>query len=278
MQLQKLLLLGSAAVGVVAAPHMARQVNDLPYCVSGVDGPGNFDSAGCDGKCILTEDAEGENHGRNSGSRGNLTIAFLPDGQASTCDQNPLSGLVLTTSTIPVGYTCFNITDIFGGNNNTGFQEADGELFYLNGTKMEPNGINWHIQNQDDFSPETNYSRVWYEQFSYAQAEPGENGTWVFYIYAFDDCRQRGPDRNVEPEDNPWFENSCQTEEGGQCQTVPYSIRSFAINRADAYISRRGQCIPWAYMGSKEAAASLGGRSLSLVAMVASFIIAILML
>ncbi|KAL6410866.1 hypothetical protein AUP68_07298 [Ilyonectria robusta] len=79
--------------------------------------------------------------------------------------------------------------------------------------------------------------------------EAGEDAPWVFHIYAFLDCQQIVDGDNVGQDDSPWFETSCQTNEGGQCQTVPYSIKSFAINSAVDYNDQHGQCEAWAYKG-----------------------------
>jgi hypothetical protein len=183
---------------------------------------------------------------------GNVTIAFHSDGQDS-CESDPSSGLVLTTSTLPNAYTCFNVSDIFSQKNSTGFQNATQHIYTFapNGTQvtLEPNGVDWWLGNQGSFDSKANYSRIWYNQVNQTDAEAGEAAGWVLYIYAFDDCEQLGDD-NSNPDDFPWFESSCQTEEAGQCQTVPYSIKSFAIHSATDYNKARDGCNTWAYMGA----------------------------
>ncbi|KPM45202.1 hypothetical protein AK830_g1309 [Neonectria ditissima] len=183
---------------------------------------------------------------------GNLTIAFFANDQQGSCDSNDTSdGLVLTTSSIPTGYTCFNLTDIFSQSNDTGFQNATSTVYDRNGEIIQPNGIDWLLQNRDSFDSKTNYSRVWYEQVNRTgDVEAGEEASWVFYIYAFPDCQQIADGDNVDQDDYPWFETSCQTDNGGQCQMVPYSIKSFAINSAADYNNRHGQCEEWAYKGA----------------------------
>lgn len=106
---------------------------------------------------------------------------------------------------------------------------------------------------------------MWYEQTNLSQVEPDKDGTWVFYIYAFDDCEQLSPNEDTEPEEFPWFETSCQTETGGQCQTVPRTIRSFGILPAADYNQGKGQCNVWAFMG---AAPSFGPQALLFTASV----------
>ncbi|KAH7020479.1 hypothetical protein EDB80DRAFT_634000 [Ilyonectria destructans] len=188
------------------------------------------------------------------GARGNwnLTVAFFADDQQASCDSNDTSdALVLTTSSIPTGFTCFNLTDIFSQSNDTGFQNATSPVYDRDGDVIQPNGIDWLLQNRDSFDSKVNYSRVWYEQVNRTgDFEAGEDAPWVFYIYAFPDCQQIVDGDNVDQDDYPWFETSCQTDEGGECQTIPYSIKSFAINSAADYNDQHGQCEAWAYKGA----------------------------
>ncbi|KAK7425870.1 hypothetical protein QQZ08_007584 [Neonectria magnoliae] len=207
---------------------------------------------------------------------GNITVAFFADDQQDSCDSNDTSdSLVLTTSSIPTGFTCFNLTDIFSRSNDTGFQNATSPVYDSDGDVIQPNGIDWLLQNRGSFDSKTNYSRVWYEQVNRTgDVEAGEDASWVFYIYAFPDCQQIVDGDNVDEDDYPWFETSCQTEDGGQCQTVPYSIKSFAINTAADYNKNHGQCEAWAYQG----AAARFGHSISITVPVLACIAAVTLL
>ncbi|KAJ3546616.1 hypothetical protein NM208_g1921 [Fusarium decemcellulare] len=186
-----------------------------------------------------------------SSDNGNLTVAFFANEEESSCQANDTSkGLVLTTSSIPTGFTCFNVKDIFSQSNDTGFQNATQRIYDSNWNLLEPNGIHWLLRNRDDFDSKANYSRTLYEQVNETgEIAAGEAATWVFYIYAFEDCAQVGGEE-YEYEDYPWVETSCQTKEGGQCQTLPYSIKSFGINSATEYNHAHGQCEIWALMGA----------------------------
>lgn len=179
-------------------------------------------------------------------------MAFFANDQEGSCkDSDTSNALVLTTSSVPRAYTCFNVTDIFSQSNNSGFQN-DTSLIWDHGpdpVEHHPPGIAWLLQNQDAFDSKANYTRVWYEQVNQTgEIKAGEDGAWVFYTYAFPDCEQVGGD-DFELADYPWFETSCQTESGGQCQTVPSPIKSFAIASAAQYNSAQN-CEEWAYLGA----------------------------
>ncbi|KAJ3538277.1 hypothetical protein NM208_g5976 [Fusarium decemcellulare] len=196
----------------------------------------------------------------------NLTIAFFSDSQEDSCQSNDTSkGLVLTTDSIPTSYTCFNVSDIFSQSEKVGFQNGTMPVRGGDGQFVEPNGVHWLLEKADNFSSKTNYSRVWYEQTS--PDGVGEDGSWVFYVYAFEDCEQIVDGDYVDSDRFPWYETSCLTERGGQCRTLPYSIKSFAINKAASYNKNHGGCEEWAYKGSK---ASTRSSSLTLAVGLAS--------
>ncbi|KAJ4328365.1 hypothetical protein N0V84_001236 [Fusarium piperis] len=202
---------------------------------------------------------------------GNITVAFFADNEEDSCQANDANkttkGLVLTTSDLPSAYTCFNLSDIFSQSNDTGFMNATSRVYDLDYELLDPNGVHWLLRNRDNFDSNANYSRVWYEQVNQTgEIKAGEDSPWVFYVYAFEDCQQTGG--NDDPyEAWPWFENSCQTEIGGECRTVPYSIKSFAIHQSLAYNIRHGGCEEWAFLG---AAPRFRGRVSALVTLSAS--------
>ncbi|CAG9948333.1 unnamed protein product [Clonostachys rosea f. rosea IK726] len=198
------------------------------------------------------------------GHSGNLTVAFFSNELGGSCDINATTNrLALTTQTIPNSYTCFNVSDIFSQSNTTGFTNATQHVYNTD----EPNGIFWRLESEGSYDSQTNYSRVWYEQYAPGNIQVGENASWVVYFYAFPDCKQLDPEKeDADPDLNPWFEDSCQTEPGGQCRTTPYSIRSFAINSAEDYNKGHGGCETWAYQGSSGAPSfSQPSRTLSVI-------------
>ncbi|RSL65937.1 hypothetical protein CEP54_004011 [Fusarium duplospermum] len=204
---------------------------------------------------------------------GNITVAFFADEEEDACQANDANktttGLVLTTSDLPSAYTCFNLSDIFSQSNDTGFMNATWRVYDSDYDLREPNGVHWLLRNRDNFDSKANYSRVWYEQVNQTgEIKAGEDSPWVFYIYAFEDCEQMMAGTDDPYEKWPWFENSCQTEIGGECRTVPYSIKSFAIHQSLAYNIGHGGCEEWAFLG---AAPRVGESVLALVALSASF-------
>ena len=159
----------------------------------------------------------------------------------------------MTTSTVPSGATCFNVSDLFSPqkqHNTTGFQNSSQPI---HGDPL-PNGVSWLIRNKDHYDPMANYSNVWFRQVNESGTRhEGEAASWVFYTYAFPDCQQQhrdGPGEHTDPEDSPWFETSCQTSDKGQCRLTPNPIMSFYINKASDYNAGHGGCERWAYMGA----------------------------
>lgn len=183
-----------------------------------------------------------------------MTIAFFTNDQGESCQAKDTSkGIILTTSSIPTELICFNLTDIFSQSNDTGFQEA------LQPLEDKSTGVNWLLQNRDEFDSKANYSQIRYELLNKTtEDESGEVSAWSLYVYAFSNCQQIVDGDNVDADDFPWFESTCQTKEGGECQGVPYPIRSFAIVSAN----KKGECEAWAKQGS---ATKVSGRALPLV-------------
>ncbi|OAR01231.1 hypothetical protein LLEC1_00184 [Akanthomyces lecanii] len=181
---------------------------------------------------------------------GNLTIALFADGQGDSCNANDISNtMTLTTSSVPVSYTCFNVSDIFSQSNSTGFQNATSNVYDSDGDIQQPNGVAWFLQNEGLYDAIANYSRVWYSQANMSEIKEGKDAPWVFYTYAFANCRQLGEGHPKEGAD-PWFETSCQTKKDGQCRSTPGRIVSFAINRANSYNRGHGGCETWARLGA----------------------------
>ncbi|KAF4468341.1 hypothetical protein FALBO_4776 [Fusarium albosuccineum] len=192
---------------------------------------------------------------KDVGGAGNLTVAFFTDGQEESCTAKDTSkGLILTTPTIPTELTCFNLTDVFSQSNDTGFQEA------LEPLEDKSSGVNWLLQNRDDFDSKANYSQI-----------RGEVAAWVLYVYAFPNCQQIVNGDNVDADDYPWFESSCQTHEGGECQGVSYPTKSFAI----VSTNKEGKCEAWATQGS---ATKFSGRVLPLVSTLTAVAVLLLVL
>lgn len=195
-------------------------------------------------------------------SNRNLTIAFFQPDQRDACNALDISSAIsLSTATEPLGYTCFNLSDIFSQPNKTGFQNSENSRQTVYDGRDDPIGVAWTLSNLDNYDDQANYSNIWYHQQAITDPEEGEPSRWVLYTYAFEDCVQvvAGVEDSSE---YPWFEVSCQTGPDGECHTTPRPIRSFAIFRSWASRHQDDEdendtCKTWAERG---AATSLLGR------------------
>ncbi|OBT63562.1 hypothetical protein VE03_07043 [Pseudogymnoascus sp. 23342-1-I1] len=201
---------------------------------------------------------------------GNITVAFFPNSEEATCKKDNIANAAsLTTDTIPTGFVCFNLTDLFTQPSDNGSQGV-----WKIPDDMTSQGVDYLLSNRGSYSADTNYTNVWYQQVNQTGDIKNEAaGTWVLYTYAFADCVQNGGDA-YNPEDFPWFETSCQTKDGGECQQLPQPVKSFAIGPAAAYNAGHGKCEVWAKLGG----ASALNRRTSALLVVAATMAAFLML
>ncbi|OAR03625.1 hypothetical protein LLEC1_04779 [Akanthomyces lecanii] len=200
--------------------------------------------------------------------KGNFTVALFADSQGDACGANDISSAIsLTTSSVPVSFTCFNVTDIFSHSNNstTGFQSGRANYHDVG---EQRNGVAWLLQNQHLYDNQANYSRVWYSQSNASRVEPGKAGKWVFYTYALSNCAQLAEGRPSRPNDHPWYETSCQTAVDGQCRLTPGPIVSFAISTAVQYNPSHGGCATWAKLGAASTLRQGAGTTVLIVASV----------
>ncbi|TQV90998.1 hypothetical protein V2A60_008191 [Cordyceps javanica] len=214
-------------------------------------------------KAVITPDA----------SNGNLTIALFADSQGDACSANDISNAIsLTTSSLPVSFTCFNVGDIFS-QSNTSTEFTNGSANYHDDGDQR-NGVAWRLQNQHLYDAKANYSRVWYAQANASRIEPGKDGSWVFYTYALPNCEQLAKERPSKPDEHPWYETSCQTGRDGQCRSTPGAIVSFGINTAASYNPSHGGCATWAKQGmAPSSRRGAGIKALTLVGVVALWLI-----
>ncbi|KFY84697.1 hypothetical protein V500_09098 [Pseudogymnoascus sp. VKM F-4518 (FW-2643)] len=200
-------------------------------------------------------------YAQNQGD-GNITVAFFPNSEEETCKQDSIANAAsLTTSTIPTGFVCFNLTDLFTQTSDNGSQ---GVWKIPDDTSSQ--GVDYLLSNRGSYNANTNYTNVWYQQLNQTDIKPGEDGTWVLYTYAFADCLQNGGDA-FDPKDFPWFETSCQTKDGGECQQLPQPVKSFAIGPAASYNAGHGKCEVWAKLGG---ASTLNRRTSALLVVAAT--------
>jgi hypothetical protein len=196
---------------------------------------------------------------------GNFTVSFFPTPEEAICKQGNIANAIsLTTSTIPTGYVCFNLTDLFTQPSDNGSQDV---------SKIPDDaptqGADYLLSNRASYNANTNYTNVWYQQVNQTgDIKPDADGTWVLYIYAFENCIQNRDDAFA-PKDFPWFETSCQTKDGGECQQVPQPVKSFAIGPAAKYNVGHGQCEVWAKIGG---AGTLNRRGSALLVVAATMV------
>lgn len=162
------------------------------------------------------------------------------------------SGVTLTTASAPDAYTCFNLTDLFSQSNDTGYQLGQAASSYWNPADYGLSlGVNYTLSNLGAYVPGGNYSRVTVKQVNLTsdEAEEGKQAGRSFQTYSLPDCEQlsraNGGDDPIEW--NPWYRQSCQTADEGECHTVPHTIQSFAIAKDD---TSGDTCANWAYLGA----------------------------
>ena len=175
---------------------------------------------------------------------------------------------------------CFNVTDIFSQSNDTGYAKPRPPMTDKGSDgKSQHNGIDWTLEHRKLHDPKANYSRVWHEQVN-AGEEPGGDrlAPWSLTTFPYPDCEptaewveEMGPDAEGQLK----HRTNCPTEAGGECERVPYSVKSFWIV-SNGVLDTGGdeECSPW---GSAAGAASSAGGPASMFA-VASVSVVVLFL
>lgn len=181
----------------------------------------------------------------------NFTIKIYPSDAEDKCKGGDDGGLILTTDTIPRALTCIALENMWVGDNDSGFlpDNSSHTVIYnprVDQSKLPPPGIHWTIPSSSaEYDASQNYSSIWFEQRNatdQGESEEGEDGRWVVTTYANPSC-----DR-IKVEETPWYETSCQTSEDGQCESVPYNIKSIGIRPYFPY--EFNDCQTWAKVGA----------------------------
>ncbi|KFY80563.1 hypothetical protein V499_00594 [Pseudogymnoascus sp. VKM F-103] len=198
----------------------------------------------------------------------NFTVSFFPTPEEAICKQDNIANAIsLTTSSIPTGYVCFNLTDVFTQPSDNGSQDVSKIL-----DDAPTQGVDYLLSNRASYNANTNYTNIWYQQVNQTgDIKPDADGTWVLYIYAFEDCIQNRDDAFA-PKDFPWFETSCQTKEGGECQQLPQPVKSLAIGPAAKYNAGHGKCEVWAKFGGTGTLNRRGSALLVVAVTMAGFV------
>lgn len=189
----------------------------------------------------------------------NITLRFLQDNQANTCNyDNSSKVLTFTTSSVPVISHCFDFSNLFGGNAAQGFVNQTENLGWAGGGQEA--GIRWQLLNLDTFDPQANYSNILYRQHVLSPSsdddKPGHYANRRVTIYGAPGCSE------ADPSDNhtllPWYGFSCWSEEAGSCGKLPYGIASFSVQPGPDDDERDGTCWDFAERGG---AAGMSGLS-----------------
>ncbi|EME41318.1 hypothetical protein DOTSEDRAFT_26501 [Dothistroma septosporum NZE10] len=112
--------------------------------------------------------------------------------------------------------------------------------FNLNNTFSNPNvtipGFQYDLLNTASFNYSTNHSQISYSQPSTASQQPSN---LTLKTYNGLDCIRIAESYGLI---EPWTEWTCATSSGGECSTLPYSVRSFVIGPSSEK-GRKGKCV-----------------------------------
>ncbi|KAK5173154.1 uncharacterized protein LTR77_003276 [Saxophila tyrrhenica] len=175
----------------------------------------------------------------------NLTISFNTPGDAGCGAKDSSNALTFTTGSIPPSRQCFNIEELFRGNES---QSQGSRIEHSAGSSEPYEAILWVVYKANQFRPGLNYSQISYLQRNTSSPEEGKDAARLFEVYSGRDCiASDSSDGSV----HPWFGWTCQGPIDGSCSTVPYSVASFQVGSAWEINSRGGgQCWDAALKGA----------------------------
>ncbi|CAJ2510453.1 Uu.00g051560.m01.CDS01 [Anthostomella pinea] len=198
----------------------------------------------------------------------NLTLTFYPDSE-STCGNN---GISFTTGVSePYTNLCFNLADVFGGNQTNGMRNASSSS-----VPPLPGVFEWTVLDKEAYDPAANYSHIRYQQPQKSTTNNSDHHLEAYRsvtLYNGKQCLQE-PEAGGGPV-LPWYGLNCISDDGGDCHTLPYNLQSFGVETAvyaqaeDCWkLSKQGQ--------DEEGAASIRfARSTASLVIVASVAVAI---
>lgn len=190
----------------------------------------------------------------------NLTVTFSEESASECPAKDSTTGISFSTYNIPPQTTCYNLATLFSSNSTSGHTVGN-ETYSVNQT--------YTLYNQDLYSSSTNYSRIRYQQVNETgDIGSGEDAAIFFTVWSGLDCEQaaNGPDQLG---GQPYYVWTCQSEEAGDCYTVPISIQSFSIGRVSTTYSYADKCFEAEERGAagRAEAAKFGLFAAVLVAM-----------
>lgn len=180
----------------------------------------------------------------------NLTVTFhsANTAEGEGCSfSNPSTSLLFTTSSIPITYQCFNLDSLFSTRNTS--QTTGSRNESIAGSRDPVESITWTTEQADAYLPHRNYSQVTYSSRNISEPEEGAEGSWLFEVFNGRDCHATNDTAEGESL-APWIGWTCQSAEGGECTTVPFSVASFHVGGASVINARDGKCWNAAYLGA----------------------------
>nr|POE86590.1 hypothetical protein CFP56_46774 [Quercus suber] len=182
-----------------------------------------------------------------------LLLVLLPLARAqslNTCaTPNNLSssfGISFTTFSVPVSPTCINLNETFTSQTSDGFTAAEGNTHYQSSGNGAI-GVNWTVSGGFNFSPNTNYSHIFYQQVNTSDdgtSGRGEAAERYVKIHPEYGCKD-GSDYLA----RPLYGYSCQSGAGGQCNQAAYSVASFEIVVGSQVNTNGRKCLDFAEEG-----------------------------
>lgn len=205
----------------------------------------------------------------------NLTVKLYPSDEGDECQASASGGLSFTTRDVPSDdFVCIDIEQMFrpdryyGSDNDTSRSGNSSDFEHYEKCDdrycADPPGIDFHIlDDSGDYDSGKNWSNLWFKQINesmYGGPQEGEDGRFIINTYANKGCIR------VNSTEEPWYKSSCQTGNGGQCESTPYSIRSIEVR----YFLEHdfGDCQTWAKIG---AASGLTTRAPAALVVVLAF-------
>lgn len=184
-----------------------------------------------------------------------MTIRFFPEGQGDSCEyHNSDNALTFTTSRWNQTSQCFNFAELFVSNGTKG----------LSSLSTAAGLVDWQLYNADSFDAKVNYSRILYHQHTAnaqdEQNQPGHNADRQVTFFSGTGCLDNSPN-GVQP----WYANSCWSEDQGSCDTLPYGIASFSVRGIPDKEQKDGKCFKGGKYGGNQSAGAHVRASLQAV-------------
>ncbi|KAK5122728.1 hypothetical protein LTR85_003643 [Meristemomyces frigidus] len=167
-----------------------------------------------------------------------LTVTFSPANSTTCLAKGASDALTFSTGAIPSYSTCFNFNEVFADNSSTDTGTALADFDYT-------------ISGAQAFDSQTNYSYVHYQQTNTTGTiKAGKVAALQLDVFPGQDCQEVG--KPIET----WYGWSCQSNTTGECDEVPYGVKSFSVSAA----SDGSKCYDFAKEGKAAAGVAQASR------------------